>query len=343
MSRAHEHLKKQEFPQAYEFLLASLRLDPSDPAVFAAVADFINATAKHPEPKVEDLAQDLYRRADLLVTYQPLDSLIAARNQYLKLGEQFPNAGTARGSSASDTASPSDPFAEIQKSIERAKDTKDTSVPLAVRTRILEHARNELNALAEQAAMKEMEPLPADFWKRFSAIEGSVEKAETAVLEGLFSERRKAIEGWITGPCAKALESARSPEVKDVPSVSDRLSEEIQAGIRHQSALAPFAESGISGARELQLKVQETVDLLDRTKDWLYNQQAIRRIEYAKQSHEMSSMDKLKYLVVIREERLVPYIAKQFNDVWEIAFNDCKTEKDKLEALKLRGTRRNTP
>ena len=113
-----EYLKKQEFDQAYEFLLASLRSNPSDPAVFAAVVDFVSGTAKNSDPKVEALSQDLYRRADLLVTYQPLDSLISARQQYLKLGEAFADVTVPNGLPASATLPPNDMFADIQKSIE---------------------------------------------------------------------------------------------------------------------------------------------------------------------------------------------------------------------------------
>jgi hypothetical protein len=231
-------------------------------------------------------------------------------------------------------------FADIQKYVDRSN---DTSVPLAVRSRVLGHARNELDGLAERATLKELEPLPDDFWKQFAMMESLLEKTETAVLEGLFSERKKAIEAWIAGPCKNVLETAKSPGPKDVPNVAERLSQEVQAGIRHESALAPFVDSSIPGARELHLEVHDKIELLDRTKDWLYNQQAIRRIEHVKQSREMSPMDRLKYLVVIREERLQPYIAKQFNDVWEIAFNDCKSDGEKMEALKLRVVRRDGP
>jgi hypothetical protein len=234
---------------------------------------------------------------------------------------------------------PNDLFAEVEKSITRMN---DAAVPLDVRSRVLEHARNELNDLAERATLKELDPLPTDFWKRFLTVQSVLEKAETAVLEALFLTRKKAVEEWIAGPCKKALVAARSPEPKNVPDVNGMLSQEVQAGIRHQSALVPFVDSTIPGARELHLKVQDTIDRLDRTKDWLYNQQAIRRIEHAKLS-KMSPMDKLKYLVVIREERLLPYIAKQFNDAWEFAFNDCKSDGDKMEALKLRVIRRDTP
>ena len=125
--------------------------------------------------------------------------------------------------------------------------------------------------------------------------------------------------------------------------MAERLSQEVQAGSATRALSSPFVDSNIPGARELHLKVHDKIELLDRTKDWLYNQQAIRRIEHVKQSREMSPMDRLKYLVVIREERLQPYIAKQFNDVWEIAFNDCKSDGEKMEALKLRVVRRDGP
>jgi hypothetical protein len=128
-----------------------------------------------------------------------------------------------------------------------------------------------------------------------------------------------------------------------VPNVAEQLSQEVQAGIRHQSALAPFADSSIPGARELHLVVHDKIELLDRSKDWLYSQQALRRIAHVKQSLAMPPMEKLKYLVVIQEERLLPYIAKQFNEAWEIAFNDIKGDDDKMEALKLRVIRRNAP
>ena len=142
----------------------------------------------------------------------------------------------------------------------------------------------------------------------------------------------------------KVLESAQSPEPQDVPNVTERLSQEVQVGIRHQSALAPFVDSNIPGARETHLKVYEKIDLLDLTKNWLYNQQAMRLIVDVKtQSREMPTMDKLESLADIREERLLPYIAKQFNEAWESAFNDCKTDEDKIKALKLRVLRRPPP
>ena len=90
-------------------------------------------------------------------------------------------------------------------------------MPLAVRSRVLEHARNELNGLAERATLKELEPFPDNFWTQFSALESALDKRETSVLEGLFAERQKAIEDWIAGPCERSWSRHKVPSRRTCP------------------------------------------------------------------------------------------------------------------------------
>jgi hypothetical protein len=338
LSRARQHLEKQEFQQAHDYLLASLRLDPSEPTLFETVVGFVKATVKNADPKVEALAEDLYRRADLLVTYQPLDNLISARQQHVKLGELFAEKPGGAGSPESEPPAATDPFDEIRQSVDRAG---DAAVPLPVRSKLLERARNDLNALAERAALKELDPLPADFWKRHSGMESGLEKEEIAVLLGLFSKQQDTIRKWLDGPCSTALAKARDADTETAPAASTSLADELQACFRHLNSLTPFVDSSVPGAKQLHVELRDKMDLLDKTKEWLYNQQALRRIQSIEVSDE-AIMDKIRRLVEIREERLAPYIATQFNRVWDDTFRKCNAD-DRLEATRLRIIRRDVP
>ena len=130
-------------------------------------------------------------------------------------------------------------------------------------------------------------------------------------------------------------------------SSSDDIPVVVQEGYRLRRDILPYAEAVIPQAVQDQKTLDERIDLLERTREWLYNQQTLNLISglkdmQGKDSKELPPIDKLKRLAAFDERHLSPYVSQRYQEEWNKLFAELKDDQ-KIEATKLRIMREVTP
>ena len=98
----------------------------------------------------------------------------------------------------------------------------------------------------------------------------------------------------------------------------------------------PFSKSGVEGASELSAALDKELKLLQRQKNWLYNQQTLRLVREIESKKDWSAEDKIRPLAQVSEELLSPYVLRRHNELWEKVFESLPDEDKKVWAVKLR-------
>lgn len=321
LTKQEELLADGKFGAAYDYLLAAARLSPSDPRLLSAVFAFIEKSAANDDADVSFLAEDLYSRADMLIPYQPVETISASREKYDELSSLF------------EAQSPPQLnwFADVSILVSKAA---DTNIAMDIRSQLLDQARGQLDDLALRGASDALgTPVEKIFWEQHEAIASRRAKIESEVVEALYGQERQSAQTWLAKSGVGATAEPSSP--KEVPQFIATLNAHIQDGYAILRNLSLYSSSQISDSVEVARRIQDRISLLERTKAWIYNQQALRRIQAVENLEDESGPEKLKLLAEIYEDQLSPYIQSRFEKVWDEAFDSCNDD-EKVAAVKMR-------
>lgn len=322
LSRQGELLAEGKYAEAYDYLLAAARLSPSDPRLLSAVFTFIEKAVRDDDAEASVLAEDLYVRADMLIPYQSVDAISNGRKKYIELSRLF----------RSDEPPKPAWFADVAVLVSKAANKE---IKLDLRSRLIDQARNELDELALRGATNALGlPSSDDFWKQHSALASRLATIESEIVNALYAQERQKAQTWLTEASGVNVNS-ESINPKQVPKFIAELNARIQDGYTALRTLSPYSTSQISDSVEVARQVQDRISLLERTKLWMYNQQALRRIRAVENTEDVPGLEKIKLLAEIHEDQLSPYIQRRFQKVWDEAFDSC-SEEEKVAAVKMR-------
>jgi hypothetical protein len=319
------HLQAGEMQNAYDGLLAAMRIAPSDQAVFQSSLDFVRKASATGNDDSAALADDVYERAANLIPFLPLAQLEKARKDHTTVGntlhplKQGPNQDN--------------PLAEA----ERLLDAVNARQPSFVRVRLLREVETELGNQSTLFASSQKSANDRDqFWKRWKTVKDQYDKAESALLADLYLETcQPQVQAWLKKVRNSDKEFAEVG-LENIHQANSRILDLISDGQRITRDLAPYLEAGVPAA--VQDNQQDALDnhlvRLSQLREWNYNRWALNRVERVEQSGG-DNLEKLKSLAVIDESRLAPYVAQRFADVWKKFFDECSKD-DKVEATKLR-------
>ncbi|MCH2161987.1 MAG: hypothetical protein MK085_08965, partial [Phycisphaerales bacterium] len=155
IDEARTRIGQSDFTGAYDYLLAGMRASPNDPGVFDAAMAFTEAANGTED---EALADDIFARAEILVSYQDVKDISAARNRWNVLAETF---------YAFDNEPPNfDWLADIKFMTNALADSTEAATTQAA---IAMTIRNEIASLKNQAALGQIAPVPSEFMPQITS------------------------------------------------------------------------------------------------------------------------------------------------------------------------------
>jgi hypothetical protein len=233
------HLDAGETEEAYDALLAAMRIAPGDERVFDTSLEFVRKAGEAGNGEAIVLALDIHQRAANLIPFLPLPRLKEARATHTQTGDRL--------FADEEVMNPEDPLAEAASLLTAAR---RASLPTFARARLLHEVEAELGSQARRAASITMKPEDEeDFWNRWKVVKDCYEEAQKEVLIALYQEDCKPrIRAWAGKVDDFNKQGARAP-LDGIHRVNE---EEILAllieGQRISRDLTPYLESGIEAA-----------------------------------------------------------------------------------------------
>jgi hypothetical protein len=170
------HFGAGEMQQAYDALLAAMRVAPSDEKVFDASLAFVRKVGKDSNDEAIELGQDVYQRAANLIPFLPLARLKDARAAHTQAGDEL--FASKKG------AKPEDPLVESENLLSAAR---RTDLPSFARARLLHEVESELGSQARRVASASLKPNEEEnFWKQWKAVKDHYEEVQKDVLKTLY-------------------------------------------------------------------------------------------------------------------------------------------------------------
>jgi hypothetical protein len=320
-------LAADQMQNAYDTLLAAMRIAPDDERVFDASLAFVQQAMRTSNDDTLLLAEDIYERAANLIPFLPLSRLKAARAQHTELSKNlFP---------AKPTQKPDDPFAETAILL---KGALDPHLPSFVRNRLLHDAELELgNQAARIAVLKKTSKDQELFWSHWKSAKRRYDEAQSALLASLYREDcQPRIDAWLKTADGLLAEAPKEdPEPTDQQ--SERIRELVTQGQRLEREYSSYVEGGVETATKEAGRdsLSKRIVQLSQLREWNYNRWALARVTQVEGSGT-TGLDSLKVLASVDEARLSAYVGQRLAEAWKKAFEACSKEEDKVEATKLR-------
>ena len=180
------------------------------------------------------------------------------------------------------------PFKEMEQILAVAE---NAVLPVPVRTKACEQARNALNELSVSLSTVRPPSSQAESEKRISDFEKRIDTAEQACVVLLSQSAKAHATEWMCSS-KQLFEKLQTVKEEKVPEASERLQKAIAQGYEVEQEVVPYSKAKVSGASELVSQIEERVALLERTRTWLYNQQILRLIQYVESKNEAGARKK---------------------------------------------------
>ncbi len=305
-------------------LLIASRATPSEPRLINIFVEFIEKAKQSENDEAIAFAEDLLGKSDLMVYFQNPKNVSEFRKRINELRNMFatPNA----------PITPKSPFSSIRALLTISQ---NPSIPLNVRSKAAEQARSALENAQLDQAINQIDNQEDNKTNEVKSLMIQVDNAEKQCITGLFLERKPKFEQWVSTTVELSKEIDKTPAEK-VPDVSRRISESVSQGFDFLQEIMPFSKSKVEGASFLSSTLEKQIRLLQRQKNWIYNQQVLRLIRDIESKKEWTPEDKIRHLADVSEEILSPYILRRHNELWEKVFENLPSEEKKVWAVRLR-------
>lgn len=329
LSVTESHLSNGDFAPAFDMVMVASRLAPSDPRLFDLVIHFIEKAMPSESEEIVAMAEDLLDRGDSLVHFQAPSNVEASRKRLTGLRQSFLKSVS--------TTTPPTPLDSVRNLLTVAK---NSTLPLSVRSRAVEQARSGFDDFQFDAAITHTEHMGRNQPDVLSQLLSQIDNAEKQCITELFLQSKPKIDKWLAATQALTTEIDTAPADK-VPDVSKQITDLLSKGFECLQELMPYSKSEVEGASALFNAVEKQVKLLQRQKNWLYNQQVLRLIRDIESKKDWTSEDKIRHLAEVSEELLAPYVLRRHNELWDKVFENLPDEDKKIWAVRLRILRLN--
>ena len=324
-----EYLKMGKMQDAYDALLAAMRVKPSDYDVFQASLKFVETATKVNTDEAITLATDIHERAANIIPFLPLTRLKEARQAHTVAGEAlFPIGKQSKAD---------DPFAETEMLLAAIT---QPDMPSAARASLLREVEGELNSQVRRiASMPVKSPeFQTFFWDRWKSVRAKYDSVQKEVLDALYQDDcRLRLLDW-RKKVADFNANRADCLIDKITATNTEIIALMDEGTRIYRDLTPYLEAAVESAIKDNGIDKATIDRqlmqLSQLREWNYNRWVLDRIAKVQESGG-KPFDRLKSLLEIDETRLSPYAGQQFADIWKKLFDDCQ-ENEKVEATKLR-------
>lgn len=212
---------------------------------------------------------------------------------------------------------------------------ENKAIPAKIRSHAIEQARSRYTDSCVDQAMATGEQGNGSNSEEAVKIEGRIDAAEKQCVSELFTSTKGKVDQWISNATALTKDIASTPSEKASP-LSEQIVVLTNQGFGYLQEIMPFSQSGIEGAPELYRAVDKQLKLLERQKNWLYNQQVLRLVREIESNKDWTAENKIKQLAEVREELLSPYVLRRHNELWEKVFESLPDEDKKVWAVSLR-------
>jgi|GEM_PF-3652418 len=323
---AKSYLDAGEMQNAYDALLAAMRVAPSDKNVFEVSLEFVRKASENQDEESIALAEDMYHRAADLIPFLPVTQLKEVRVAHSQAGQKlFP---------ANEGVKPKDPFSEAETLLAAVK---RADLPNFARVRLLHELEAELGSHVCRAALTMMKLEDEEtFWERWKMLKERFNEAEKSVLSAQYQQDMKPRIGAWLKKVEEFYKRRENVELEKIVEANQEILGLLGEGQQISRDLMPYLEVGVEEAIK-----DNQGDGLDRhfsklakLREWNYNRWALDRLEKVEESGG-SALEKLKSLAAIDESRLSPYVLQRFSEVWGKFFEKCSKD-EKVEATKAR-------
>jgi hypothetical protein len=328
------HLDAAQMQDAYDDLLAAMRVAPGDERVFETSLDFVRKAAQSGNGDAIFLAQDVHQRAANLIPFLPLARLQSARAAHTQAGEELFPAGKA--------GHPEDPLAEAEVLLNAAQQNQ---LPTFARTRLLHDVEAELSSQARRVASTSMKSEDQRaFWDRWNEIKGRYDAAQKQLSEVVYAEELKQrLTEWQKKADAAQKDLAEFDDwEKTHQADNSSLLSLVIEGQQIRRDMTPFVEGGIEAAKKDSEQHERDLTRLARFREWNFNRWVLAHLDNISHRKDLSKFAKLQSLAGIDEIRLAPFVAEEFSKAWKDLFDGCNKD-EKVEATKARILREYQP
>ncbi|MGE0535158.1 MAG: hypothetical protein AB7O68_09295 [Pirellulales bacterium] len=330
LEMADKQTAAKQFVKAQDSVLAALRLDPTNPAVFKGALNVIQSVATATEPEGIETANDLFSQLGGAIPFQPVTELEAARQEYSRAGEQL----------AEKLAVPDKPdlFNEFHSLFSAAR---QAGIPTTVRLQLLQLTRSELESVATSLAVESATATSGHSWDDWNTAMEELERAET---DALVQHYKETLQGPLTSwrdVDAKSLAKEAKKHPPDPVQFLKKLEESLAKGYRLRADATPYLEAKIAEAVSDVKSSLPSLDTrladLEACRLWRQNNDALDVITKVAASNK-PPLEKCRQLAKVHEEVLEPWVRQRLQVEWDKAFNELD-ENGKVTAVQLRVTR----
>jgi hypothetical protein len=325
LAAAKAHLNAGQMQNAYDALLAAMRVAPGDEKVLDASLEFVRKAAKDGSDDEIPLAQDIHQRAANVIPFLPLARLKAARAAHTQAGDELFADKKLTNSE--------DPLAEADNLLTASR---RANLPNSARVRLLNEVEAELGSQARRAASTAMKPQEEEtFWKNWKDVKDRYEMAQKGVLIALYAEDcEPRVRAWRKKANDFLEHRAGVLFQYEIRRADAEIGALVVEGQRISRDLTPYLEGEVEAAIK-DGGPDNHLNRLARFREWNYNRWALDQIDKIEASGGGAALLKLQGLAFIDETRLAPYVGQRFNEVWNKSFEECSKD-NKVEATKLR-------
>lgn len=341
LTEVQTKLDQDDLQGAYDYLLAAMRIAPLNPDVFTVTLNFVERANNSGETM---LADDIFARAEILISYQKVTEIASARKQWDSIENALETPDTE--------PQQIDWLADVDVKLVTIK---DKNISNEVRANLARLARDEISELRIQLALGQLTSAPDNLLVRADAIEGELNHQEFLILTSMFKETQSNASLWMDKISSDLLQAAREfpgtevevttpkvikeTEVKS-EAITKQLGDAIVACSKFISENNLYVGAEIAVASDFNKRLLAFMDDLIRAKSWIYNMRAINRITWVrdKRLHDRGNsnpLEMLGHLAQIYENQLDTYSRKVLIDEWNHWFEDLE-EPDKVQAMKIR-------
>ena len=263
LSQAELQLKKGGFGPALDLILVASRIAPSDPRVFDAALAFVERSEASGNDEAIAMGDDLLERSESLIHFQKPPDVLRARERLTALR----NSLTKKAS----TSTAPLPFDSVLRLLIVAE---NKSLPAKIRSRAVEQARSRFTDTRVDQALATAQNGGKLDSEEAAKIEERIDAAEKQCVSELFLNAKVKIEQWVATATSLTKDVATAPSDK-ASSLSEKIVTLLNQGFGYLQEIMPFSQSGVEGAPDLYRAVDKELKLLERQKNWLYNQQVL--------------------------------------------------------------------
>ncbi|NUQ34329.1 MAG: hypothetical protein HUU29_05255 [Planctomycetaceae bacterium] len=341
---AKENVRNGYYDVALDYALASIRLDTSGFETYSNVLAFCNDLALSQDNVAFEVASAIHARLEAMIPFLSVNKIAGARKSYELSRPTFELPAIVRVGSPSEDVQPIETLAlpssnsdtglpQLQTLKHHVSQIAESDAPAETKALALDNVRYRLTMLEAELCLRSKLEESATIWSDLATTGTQINELESLVMSELYKTVQADFLNWKSS-ADDLVKRSENVDNDSVLKVSAELKQTIELGEQRHRDIFTYANASIASAKSDLSLCAHSIERLQRAREWLYNQQALRRV-VAIVGSQYATIEKLRDMAKIDEPRLMPYVAKRFEEEWNKLFEEC-SEDQKILAVRYR-------